>query len=65
MLPAILGIEIDGFGKVNDKVFYREFSEASLVEKTGIESFYEIKNAQDQVLVCEADPSVFKMYRVK
>jgi hypothetical protein len=65
MLPAILGVDVFSFGKINDKVHYKLFKEPKLLKKTGNEWFFEIKNKAGMIIAVEADTSIFKMYRVK
>lgn len=65
MLPAVLKQDIDFFGKENDIVYYALFREPKLLAETGNEWFFEIRNKQGREIVTEANPNIFKMYRIK
>lgn len=65
MLPAILKHDIEGFGAAKEKIWYRPVQDKTIKEKTGIEWLFEMKNSSGVTVVCEADPTLFLMYRVK
>ena len=65
MLPAIMGIDVEGFAKRYDKVYYQLRKEPALKAKIGTEWLFEIRNERGLEIVVEANPDMFIMYRVK
>ena len=65
MLPAILAVEIEGFAKKNEKVFYKLKKETKLKELLGSPYFFELENLRGDKTAVTADENIFRLYRVK